>query len=411
MTEIGTRGEIFGSPHYIAPEQAISSAGAGPKSDLYSIGIILYEMFTGKWPFDAENPMDIAMMHMTDDPRPPRTLRPNIRPALEAVILKAIAKEPENRYANGVELANAFEKALKARQQESWEETTAVRQSISERIILEMNENPLPPLPAAIPQANATIYQPVVPLSQPLSSRTVAHPRPLNSVVLAAVAGCVLLGAVVLALFAMLLWPDNSEQKKESGSNENTAIPNSIAGVGTEIVNQATVALSPTPSSMPTWVVSPITNSIPTAAIVPTLISSPVQAPQPTYPATVASPSPLIEVATSYTLLLASHKDDSLFIMNAGKYSFPLALLHLGDGAGALDGSEWALPVLAPGECVAVWKDDGKPKAPEIDCDLVGNEVKRQGSERFWQTDFNIYFNGVLVAQDSGKLFLFTIVG
>ena len=122
-------------------------------------------------------------------------------------------------------MANAFEKALKARQQEILgEETTAVRQSISERIILEMNENPLPSLPAAIPQASATIYQPVVPLSQPLSSRTVAHPRPLNSVVLAAIAGCVLLGAVLLALFAILLWPDNSEQKKKLGSNGNTPI-------------------------------------------------------------------------------------------------------------------------------------------------------------------------------------------
>ena len=64
LTEIGTRGEIFGSPHYIAPEQAISSAGAVPQSDLYSVGIMLYEMFTGELPYDAENPMDIAMLHM-----------------------------------------------------------------------------------------------------------------------------------------------------------------------------------------------------------------------------------------------------------------------------------------------------------------------------------------------------------
>ena len=88
-----TRGEIFGTPHYIAPEQVVSSAGAVPQSDLYSIGVILYEIFTAKLPFDATHPYDVAMLHLTEPPPPPRQLKPDLSPELEAVILKALAKD------------------------------------------------------------------------------------------------------------------------------------------------------------------------------------------------------------------------------------------------------------------------------------------------------------------------------
>ena len=113
MVEVGTRGEIFGSPHYIAPEQAISSAKAVPQSDLYSIGVILFEMFTGNVPFHAAEPLDIARLHMSEEPPRPRQLRPEISPQLEAVILRALAKRPEERYASGAALAEALNQSLR----------------------------------------------------------------------------------------------------------------------------------------------------------------------------------------------------------------------------------------------------------------------------------------------------------
>lgn len=104
VTDVGTRGEIFGSPHYIAPEQAVSSAKAVPQSDLYAVGVILFEMFTGDVPFNGAEPLDIALLHMSEPPPVPRELRPEINPELEAIILKALAKNPEDRYQTGASL-------------------------------------------------------------------------------------------------------------------------------------------------------------------------------------------------------------------------------------------------------------------------------------------------------------------
>ncbi|WP_420630477.1 protein kinase domain-containing protein [Candidatus Leptofilum sp.] len=107
-----TQGEIFGSPHYLAPEQAMSSASVVPQSDLYAVGVILYQMFTGQRPFEGAEPLEIALKQMSDAPPDPQELRPELSPALSAVILKALAKEPENRFANGNLLATAVEQAI-----------------------------------------------------------------------------------------------------------------------------------------------------------------------------------------------------------------------------------------------------------------------------------------------------------
>jgi serine/threonine protein kinase len=112
MTELGTYGEILGTPHYIAPEQAISSAKVSPQSDLYAVGVTLFEMFTGYLPFDSEVLMDIALMHVNQPAPAPRQFRPDISPAVEAVILQAMAKDPRDRYPTGAALADALDRAL-----------------------------------------------------------------------------------------------------------------------------------------------------------------------------------------------------------------------------------------------------------------------------------------------------------
>ncbi|KJS81464.1 MAG: hypothetical protein JM58_16880 [Peptococcaceae bacterium BICA1-8] len=91
-----TRG-IIGSVHYFSPEQAKGEV-TGEKSDIYSLGIVLYEMVTGKLPFEGESPISVALMHIQSEPVPPSRHNPNLTDNIEKIILKAIKKNPDERY-------------------------------------------------------------------------------------------------------------------------------------------------------------------------------------------------------------------------------------------------------------------------------------------------------------------------
>ena len=108
MTQTGT---ILGTAQYISPEQAQGHT-ADPRSDLYSLGIVIYEMLTGKVPFDGESPVAIAYKHVREDPLPPSMVNPDISPELESVVMKALAKNPENRYQNSLEMQADLERCL-----------------------------------------------------------------------------------------------------------------------------------------------------------------------------------------------------------------------------------------------------------------------------------------------------------
>jgi serine/threonine protein kinase len=108
----GTVGDVLGTPHYVAPEQARNSADAIPQSDLYSLAIVLYELFTGVVPFDDPSPTAVALQHLMNEPPAPRALNPEITPQLQSVILKAMAKKPEERYQSGADVVIALEEAL-----------------------------------------------------------------------------------------------------------------------------------------------------------------------------------------------------------------------------------------------------------------------------------------------------------
>jgi beta-lactam-binding protein with PASTA domain len=107
MTQTGS---IMGTAQYLSPEQAQGHAVTA-RSDLYSIGIILYELLTGRVPFDADSAVTIALKQVSEAPVPPSRINPAVTPEIEAVVLRALAKAPEDRFADADEFIAALDAA------------------------------------------------------------------------------------------------------------------------------------------------------------------------------------------------------------------------------------------------------------------------------------------------------------
>lgn len=103
-------GMVVGTPGYLSPEQA-QGLPVTPASDIYSLGVVVFEMLAGRLPFDGDTPMSIAIQHIQAPPPPLRTLRADIPPAVEAVVLRALAKDPTARFERAEQFAAALERA------------------------------------------------------------------------------------------------------------------------------------------------------------------------------------------------------------------------------------------------------------------------------------------------------------
>lgn len=169
-TSLTTSGGLMGTPQYISPEQALGRP-VDRRVDLYALGVILYQMVAGRLPFEAETPMGLALKHAQEPPLPPRTANADITPALEAVILKALEKDPANRYQSGQEMSRAVHDSFAASRAPIPSPTAAPTVAASP---------PVPPLPA-------TLAEPAPPAAtQTPTPAPSAAPRPAPDMGIAA---------------------------------------------------------------------------------------------------------------------------------------------------------------------------------------------------------------------------------
>ncbi len=105
-------GVFIGTPNYIAPEQCLGQAVDG-RADIYSLGVILYELLTGRTPFSSSSAANVLLRHLQELPTPPRRFRPELSETLERVILRALAKSPSQRFASCAQFAEELTRALR----------------------------------------------------------------------------------------------------------------------------------------------------------------------------------------------------------------------------------------------------------------------------------------------------------
>jgi serine/threonine protein kinase len=248
-----TLGNTFGTPHYIAPEQAISSAAAVPASDVYSLGVIIFEMLTGELPFDDESPLSIALKHVSDSPPMPSSINPDISPDVEKVILKSLAKDHADRFATANDLALALEAA--------WSGTLG---HFDAPLFPPRTAPATIPVPIIIPPPPATQISdhalPVMATHQTKPNEAVPlTERVKSSTSVGALLGAVILGAI-LVLLPILLLSDFFEPKEETPTS---TLP---AQVANDTGSNFTLPTD-TPTTIPT--ITPTETPMPTDTFTP----------------------------------------------------------------------------------------------------------------------------------------------
>jgi eukaryotic-like serine/threonine-protein kinase len=104
-------GTVMGTPEYMSPEQAQGLASVGPPTDIYALGVVLYELLTGTFPFHAETPMAMLAARLLQSPIPPRDVRGDLPVAVEDVVMRSLARKPEARFASAAEMVTALRAA------------------------------------------------------------------------------------------------------------------------------------------------------------------------------------------------------------------------------------------------------------------------------------------------------------
>lgn len=353
-----TLGTAFGTPRYMAPEQAVASASAVYQTDIYALAIILYEILTGRTPFDGDSPMEIAIAHINDPVTPPRTVNPNIPEAVEVEVLKALDKDPTKRHAS----AGAFITAVKAAYDPSGG-------ALAETELTNKTEAlPLEQLQArtrAVTASAPPITPPVTPeppaYAQPAAPPQPVHEPPNQRSFLPIVGVLLIVAVVVVAIIALI-----SSAQPTTTENQTATRPPSGGVVN---VPTATTAGGAVP-------VVEITGQ----DVLPT------ETPTDT-PTTTPTPSPALMIVY----------DEIALTVRALHAAVNTAPLTFSGNAGAFGGESITRARVDEDACFRLRLDR------QVDllsgCGALTETVISDPNRRFWRQPFTVYYNGAQVAE------------
>jgi serine/threonine protein kinase len=315
-TRLTTTGRMYGTPAYMAPER-FKGEQAEPATDVYALGVMLYFLVTGQLPFKASSPLLIGMKHLNEIPPDPRSLRPDLPEPAEAAILKALAKEPADRFSSASALAAAFGAGIKGQwAQELFPLAPVVPPNPVDPHAAEPTLASIVPIPEGPAQSNPLVLgaAPAIGAAPLADLPTRANPAPAPMVYPQTrsrkMLPWLLLAALALIVVSLvLLLPDLHALFAGSSTPTPTpsAIPTSTHGVPTNpaITPTVTTGTTPSPSPAATSSSAPTPKTTPTTAPAttptsssapgktPTAASSPTSSPTPaTTPSPGTSPTP-----------------------------------------------------------------------------------------------------------------------
>ena len=436
----GTLGDTFGTPHYISPEQAQNSSNAVPQSDLYSLGVIAYEMLAGTVPFDDPSPTALAMQHIMAAVPSPRLFNPKLSDEVEQVLFKALAKEPNERYATGAEftsnLRQSLEKMLRSPRAveilpdpAGAEEETA--RHVSMQTVLDKVHQELA-MQQAVGQTVTRSAEENTPLSA-LRSRVgglLPYVVATSIALIALLAIAVIVSSsgasptatatdanqIVAALSSATPVPPTPTIIPESATNlppSSTPIPATDTSVPANVVIPPTLTpIAPTSTSIP-----PTATPVPPTATLlpPTDTWTPVPPTETPIPAS-AIPLPPSETPISADLSPAPtsvppdwlpvrfiYNNDAFFWMNDSNRTInsrPIVFERIG-GTGRFEGNRWAYWTMEAGRCMEIMFVDARNSPAPNNCrpNAFFTPTRNQDTN-FWtgSGQFHVLWNGTEIA-------------
>jgi serine/threonine-protein kinase len=253
ISNITTQG-VVGTPSYMSPEQA-QGHEVDARSDIYSLGIMLFEMATGRRPFESDTPYSIAVMQVTQPPPAPRSLNPAVSPMIEQVIYKALNKRPQDRYRSVMEFADAVERAAQP--------------AYAPQLMPDTQPGGIQ-IPAHMRSQQPPAYAPSASNGLPPARRRAR--RPNNLVLSAAVGGLLGCGLLALVLVGVLLIVSNAQREEQqalaqtltgaaptasadgdsiANGDEPGALPTELPGIAATGIAPVGLRATPLPGSLP----------------------------------------------------------------------------------------------------------------------------------------------------------------